>query len=94
MIESLKKGDSLSKETWQKFLNLASNKTHVNNQNFDAKDLEKLRKNIEVVYMPQNEEILKKRVVSIEKDPASSWLTYKVYVYKNMKRNLRVFRNE
>ena len=91
MIEPLKKGDSLSPETWNQFLNIEANQTYVQNQGFDKNYLERLRKSIEVVYMPQNAEILQKRVAAIEKDPASNWLTYKVYVYKTHEKELKGF---
>ncbi|MBF8455613.1 hypothetical protein IV494_00325 [Kaistella sp. G5-32] len=91
MIERLKKGDSLSKETWNKFLDLEANKIYVKNQGFDKNYLERLRKSVEVVYMPQNAEILKKRVEAIEKDPSTYWLTYKVYVYKKYEKELKEF---
>ena len=91
MIEPLKKGDSLSRETWNRFLNIEANKTYTDNQGFDKNYLERLRKSIEVVYMPQNAEILQKRVTAIQKDPASFWLTYKVYVYKTHEKELKDF---
>ncbi|MCC9071299.1 hypothetical protein LNQ49_06790 [Flavobacterium sp. F-65] len=94
MIEPLKKGDSLSQETWKKFLSLEPNEIYIKNQGFDKDYLERLRKSIEVVYMPQKAEILKKRVLAIEKDPSSSWLTYKVYVYKTHEKELKDFQQK
>ena len=94
MIEPLKKGDSLSHETWNQFLNIEANKIYTDNQGFNKEYLERLRKSIEVVYMPQNAEILQKRVIAIEKDPASFWLTYKVYVYKKNEKVLRDFQSK
>ncbi|WPO83572.1 DUF5700 domain-containing putative Zn-dependent protease [Chryseobacterium sp. JJR-5R] len=94
MIEPLKKGDSLSQETWQKFLNLEPNQTYIQNQGFDKDYLERLRKSIEVVYMPKNADVLQKRVAAIEKDPASYWLTYKVYVYKQHEKELKEFQGK
>ncbi|MBC7555538.1 MAG: hypothetical protein H7195_01095 [Chryseobacterium sp.] len=91
MIEPLKKGDSLSQETWNNFLSIEANQIYMQNQGFDKNYLERLRKSIEVVYMPQNAEILQTRVAAIEKDPASYWLTYKVYVYKTHEQKLKDF---
>lgn len=93
MIEPLKKGDSLSKETWNKFLDLDANKIYIKNQGFDKNYLERLRKSVEVVYMPQNAEILAKRIEAIEKDPSTYWLTYKVYVYKKYEKELKEFQS-
>ncbi|SFH96949.1 DUF5700 domain-containing putative Zn-dependent protease [Halpernia frigidisoli] len=94
MIEPLKKGDSLSHETFEKFLSLEPNQIYIKNQGFIKDYLKRLRKAIEVVYMPQNSEILKTRVAAIEKDPASFWLTYKVYVYKQNEKVLRDFQSK
>ena len=91
MIEPLKKGDSLSVITWKNFLDLEPNKIYIQNQGFDNDYLERLRKSIEVVYMPKYENVLAKRVVAIEKDPSSYWLTYKVYVYKKYEKELKAF---
>ena len=94
MIEPLKKGDSLSHETWNQFLNIEANQTYVQNQGFNKDYLERLRKAIEIVYMPQNAEILETRVAAIEKNPASFWLTYKVYVYKQNEKVLKDFQSK
>ena len=94
MTETLKKGDSLSQKTWENFLNLEPNQIYIKNQGFDKDYLERLRRSIQVVYMPQNAEILKKRVLAIEKDPSTYWLTYKVYVYKIHEKELKDFQQK
>ncbi len=93
MIEPLKKGDSLSTATWEKFLSLDANQIYIKNQGFDKDYLKRLKKSIEIVYMPQNAEILAKRVAAIEKDPSTFWLTYKVYVYKKYEKELKKFQS-
>ncbi|MEP6713510.1 MAG: DUF5700 domain-containing putative Zn-dependent protease [Ferruginibacter sp.] len=82
LIEPLKRGDSLSVSDWKNFLQIESNQIYVENQGFDKEYIERLRKAIQVVYMPKYDSILQVRLVAINKDPTSYWLTYKVYVYK------------
>lgn len=82
MIEPLKQGDSLSKATWANFLEIEANQVYVKNQGFDAAYLERVRKNIEYVYMPKYDSLLKTRLAAIAKDSTAYWNTYKVYVYK------------
>ena len=91
LTEPLKKGDSLSVVNWQKFLDIESNKIYIQNQGFGNDYLERLRKTIQIVYMPKYEDILNKRVQAIDKDPSSYWLTYKVYVYKKYEKELKAF---
>ncbi|MEO6347802.1 MAG: DUF5700 domain-containing putative Zn-dependent protease [Aquaticitalea sp.] len=91
LIEPLKKGDSLSHETWKAFLDIEANHIYVENQGFNADYLERLRKTMEYVYMPKNDSLLKVRIAAIEKDPASYWLTYKVYVYKKYEQELKAY---
>ncbi|MBC7655411.1 MAG: hypothetical protein H7098_13175 [Oligoflexus sp.] len=94
MIEPLKTGDSLSVVTWKNFLAIEPNKIYIENQGFDNDYLERLRKSIQVVYMPKYENILAKRVLAIEKDPSTYWLTYKVYVYKKYEKELKAFQKQ
>ena len=94
MIEPLKQGGSLSKETWKEFLNIEANKIYIENQDFDSTYLESLRKNIEYVYMPKYDSLLQARVKNIERDPALHWLTYKVYVYKKYEDVLKKYEQE
>ena len=94
MIEPLKKGDSLSSATWNTFLNIKANKTYVDNQAFDKKYLERLRKTIEYVYMPKHEALLKKRLIEMTKDTASFWMTFKVHVYKEYEKELKSYQQE
>ncbi len=78
MIEPLKQGDSLATDTWQNFLKIESNQIYIENQGFDKGYLERLRKAIQVVYMPVYDSLLQTRLIAIKKDPSSYWLTYKV----------------
>lgn len=94
LIEPLKKGDSLSPETWNTFLAIEANQTYVENQGFNAEYIEKLRKTLEYVYMPKYDSLLNSRVAAIEKDPSSYWLTYKVYVYKKYEKELKEYEKQ
>ncbi|MEO8860412.1 MAG: DUF5700 domain-containing putative Zn-dependent protease [Ginsengibacter sp.] len=94
LIEPLKHGDSLSVSDWEKFLQIESNQIYVENQGFDKDYLERLRKAIQVVYMPRYDSLLQARVVAINKDPTSYWLTYKVYVYKVYENDLKKYETQ
>lgn len=94
IIEPLKQNDSLSVKEWYTFLAIDANKTYIENQGFDSAYLEKLRKNIQYVYMPAYDSLLKARVAAIEKDPASYWITYKVYVYKKYEKELKQYQKQ
>ena len=91
LIEPLKHGDSLPVSDWNSFLKIESNHIYVENQGFDKDYLERLRKAIQVVYMPKYDSILQARLVAINKDPTSYWLTYKVYVYKEHEQELKKY---
>lgn len=91
LIEPLKHGDSLSVSDWKIFLQIESNQIYVENQGFDKDYFERLRKAIQVVYMPKYDSLLQARLVAINIDPTSYWLTYKVYVYKAHEQELKKY---
>ncbi|MXV52338.1 hypothetical protein GS399_15290 [Pedobacter sp. HMF7647] len=94
MVEPLKHGDSLAVDDWNKFLNIEANHIYVDNQGFDKNYLERLRKNIQFVYMPKYDSLLQSRLIAIKKDPASYWMTYKVYVYKEYEKELKNYEKQ
>jgi len=89
MVDKLKQGDSLSRETWKRFLKIEANETYVKNQGFDSAYLEGLRKAIEIVYMPKYDSLLRKRV----KDTMTYWRIYKVNNYKVHEKELKDYQN-
>ncbi|OWP61918.1 hypothetical protein CDA63_16875 [Hymenobacter amundsenii] len=78
LIEPLKRGDSLRVADWRQFLALEGNDAYIKNQGFGPKYLANLRRAVEVVYQPQQAELLQERL----RDPVKNWLTYKVHQYK------------
>lgn len=94
MVEPLKQGDSLSLDQWNRFLKIEPNQIYIQNQGFDNNYLERLRKTIQFVYMPKYDSLMKARVVAIEKDPSTYWMTYKVYVYKKYEKELKAYQSE
>ena len=94
LIEPLKLGDSLSVKTWKEFLEIEPNKIYINNQAFNNSYLERLRKAIQVVYMPKYESVLTARIAAIKLDTASYWMTYKVYEYKKYEKELKAYEKE
>ena len=94
LIEPLKNDDSLSVSDWKTFLQIESNQIYVENQGFDKDYLERLRKVIQVVYMPKYDSLLQTRLVAINKDPTSYWHTYKVYVYKAHEQELKKYEKQ
>ncbi len=93
MIEPLKRNDSLSLDDWNTFLSLEPNKVYIENQAFDSSYLERLRKTIQIVYMPRYDSLLAVRVAAIDIDPSSFWLTYKVYMYKKYEQDLKEYQH-
>ncbi len=82
LTEPLKHGDSLSVKDWNAFLKIEANQIYIENQGFDSAYLERERKTIQYVYMPQYDTLLQRRLAAIKKSPDSYWLTYKVYQYR------------
>lgn len=78
LADSLKQGFSISPQTWKDFLKVEGNKLYIENQNFKDGYLEKYRKEMEVVYMPQHDSILQRKL----QDPRRYYLTYVIYQYK------------
>jgi len=74
----LKKGDSLSRSDWKKFLSDKAITDYMADQGVDDQYFESYRKNMQIVYMPKNSVILQKRLA----DPGSYWLTYLINQYK------------
>lgn len=94
MTEPLKHGDSLTPEVWKDFLKIEANQVYIQNQGFDSAYIEALRKNIEYVYMPKYDSLLSARLKDIQRDPATHWLTYKVYVYKKYEDVLKKYEQQ
>jgi len=78
LTDSLKQGYSISQETWKGFLGMEGNKLYTNNQGFSDAYLEKYRKELEIVYKPENDSILQRKLQS----PQSNYMTYVIYQYK------------
>ena len=91
LIAPLKQGDSLSNKAWDDFLAIEPNKIYIENQGFDSAYLERLRRTIQIVYMPKYDSLLKVRVAAIDIDPSSYWMTYKVYMYKKYEDDLKKY---
>lgn len=94
ITESLKNGDSLSLKVWKDFLNIEANQIYIENLNFSDKYIETLRKNIQYVYMPKYDSLMNVRIKDIERDPASHWQLYKVYVYRKYEDLLKTYVKE
>ena len=94
LVEPLKRGDSLSIKDWDSFLQIEANKTYIDNQGFDKAYLERLRKTIQLVYMPRYDSLLQARLIQIKKDPSTYWLTYKVHVYKEYEKELKAYEEQ
>lgn len=91
LIEPLKQGDTLPVKKWNEFLKIEPNQVYIQNQGFDSAYLERLRKTIQIVYMPRYDSLLAIRVAAIDKDPSTYWMTYKVYVYKKYEKEMKAY---
>ena len=74
----LKKGDTLSRSDWKAFLSDKAITDYMADQGVNDQYFESYRKNMQIVYMPKNDSILRKRLA----DPYSYWLTYMINQYK------------
>ncbi|QNL50653.1 hypothetical protein H8S90_03365 [Olivibacter sp. SDN3] len=87
LTDGLRKGDPISKEDWNKFLDDEAIEVYMKDQGIDTAFLDTYRKTMEVVYMPQNESILKSRL----KDPNKYWWTYIVNEYKIHEQDMKAY---
>lgn len=74
----LKSGQSLDKQEWLNFLRDEAIQIYLKDQGVDSAYIESYRKIMEIVYMPQNDSLLKERL----KDQNKNWWTYIVNEYK------------
>ncbi|MFB9863550.1 DUF5700 domain-containing putative Zn-dependent protease [Rufibacter immobilis] len=87
LVDSLKKGKPLTQDTWTTFLGLEGNRLYIENQGFNSSYLEKYRKEMEIVYMPQNDSILQSKL----KNRQNHFLTYVINQYKANEPELRKY---
>ncbi|HWJ03860.1 MAG TPA: DUF5700 domain-containing putative Zn-dependent protease [Verrucomicrobiae bacterium] len=85
LTDSLRQGLPLTPEAWKVFLGMDGNRQYIENQAYSERFLENYRKAMEVVYMPQNDTTLQRRL----KDPQNNFLTYVAYQYKAHEPELR-----
>lgn len=78
ITENLKRGNKLDPNAWNVFLQLRGNKLYIDNQNLGSQYWENYRKTMEIVYMPQNDSLLKVQL----KKPEKFWTTYMINQYK------------
>ncbi|WP_342648071.1 DUF5700 domain-containing putative Zn-dependent protease [Mucilaginibacter sp. CSA2-8R] len=87
LTDRLRKGDSLSKEAWHTFLQDKAIQTYMADQGVNDAYYESYRKNMQIVYMPQKDSILRRRL----KDSTSYWLTYMIYQYKKNETGMKAY---
>ena len=83
----LKNGDTLSRSAWKTFISDKAIKDYMADQGVDDEYFESYRKNMQIVYMPQNADRLKKRLA----DPNSYWLTYMINQYKINEEDMKAY---
>ncbi|WP_134090726.1 DUF5700 domain-containing putative Zn-dependent protease [Olivibacter sp. XZL3] len=87
LTDRLREGDSLSKESWNKFLKDEAIEVYMNDQGVDSTFFNTYRKTMEIVYMPKNESILNNRL----KDPNKYWWTYIINEYKVHEEEMKAY---
>lgn len=87
ITDSLRLGKPISQEKWEAFLSLKGNSQYIRNQQYSIKYLEKLRKDLEVVFLPQHDSLLKKRL----ENPQQHYNTYILHYYKANEPELRAY---
>lgn len=83
----LRQGDSLSRETWTTFLKDPAIVAYMADQGVDESYYEAYRKSMQVVYMPQNDAVLQKRLQA----PYQNWLTYLIFQYKQNEEGMKAY---
>ncbi|MBF8964131.1 hypothetical protein I0P70_12825 [Pontibacter sp. FD36] len=78
LTDSLRQGRAVSDELWKNFLSLEGNNQYIRNQGYNEKYLNRFRKDMEVVYMPQHDSLLQERL----KDPQQHYNTYLIHFNK------------
>ncbi|WP_299702630.1 DUF5700 domain-containing putative Zn-dependent protease [uncultured Pontibacter sp.] len=87
LTDSLRQGRPVSDELWKSFLSLEGNSQYIQNQAYSEKYLNRFRKDLEVVYMPQYDSLLQERL----KDPRQHYNTYLIHFYKANEPQLREY---
>jgi hypothetical protein len=87
ITDQLRKGDTLNRDTWNTFLELPGVKKYVKNQAFDVGFLERYRKAMQTVYMPQYADKVKKMM----EHPFDYWIYYKINQYQEHETELRAY---
>jgi hypothetical protein len=87
LTDSLRLGRAISDDLWESFLRLEGNSQYIQNQAYSEKYLNRFRKDLEVVYMPQHDSLLQERL----KDPRQHYNTYLIHFYKAHEPELREY---
>ncbi|GAB2684802.1 hypothetical protein GCM10027037_02610 [Mucilaginibacter koreensis] len=87
ITDRLRQGDTLSRDTWHAFLQDKAIQTYMADQGVDESYYEAYRKNMQIVYMPQKDSILQRRL----KDSSAYWLTYMIYQYKKHEAGMKAY---
>ncbi|GHA62310.1 DUF5700 domain-containing putative Zn-dependent protease [Pontibacter akesuensis] len=87
LTDSLRQDKPFSDALWKSFLTLEGNAQYIQNQAYTEKYLNRFRKDMEVVYMPQHDSLLRERL----KDPQQNYNTYLIHYYKANEPQLREF---
>ena len=87
LTDSLRQDQPVSDVFWKDFLSLEGNMQYIRNQGYTDKYLNRLRKDLEVVYMPRHDSLLRERL----KDPRQNYNTYLIHFYKANEAQLREY---
>jgi hypothetical protein len=85
LVDTLKSGKGLHDDTWQQFLNMEGNRQYIQNQGYTDAYLNRFRKTMEVVYLPEHDSTLQVRL----QDNREHYMTYSIHMYKAHETELR-----
>lgn len=85
LVDTLKSGKRLHDATWQQFLEMEGNRQYIQNQGYQESYLNRFRKTMEVVYLPEHDSILQVRL----QNKQANYMTYSIHVYKAHEAELR-----
>ncbi|UHG94743.1 DUF5700 domain-containing putative Zn-dependent protease [Spirosoma oryzicola] len=87
ITDQLRQGDTLDPKVWNQLMNDKAIQMYIRDQGVDEGYIERYKRTMQLVYMPQNEALLQSRL----KDSTKYWLTYILYQYKKNEAGMRAY---
>lgn len=86
----LRQGDTLNRADWKSFLSDKAIVDYMSDQGVGEDYFESYRRSMQIVYMPENDALLQKRLTQ----PDKYWLTYMIFQYKQHEQGMKSYLKE